>query len=243
VSGRRYSSGAAIGQAYGLWLAHIVPLSLIGLLFHAPLIVGAVFIGFGDPPEGLVTHWDRISQIVSFFFTTLATGATTHGVIQRLRGLPLEMGASIRWAFGRFGTLLGVAFLYGLCVGVGIVLLIIPGLIVASMFCLATPAAVVEPIGAGGALERSSALTKGHRLGMLLALIVTCLPMLAIIVPITIALGLSESVEMLRYEPMITEICGALFGAPIAVVAAVLYHNVRIEKEGISTDELASVFD
>src|SRR5690349_18462667 len=56
-----------------------------------------------------------------------------------------------------------VFLLLGLAVGVGLVLLIVPGVLVAVTYAVAVPAAVIENLKAGPSFRRSEFLTKGRR--------------------------------------------------------------------------------
>ena len=66
-----------------------------------------------------------------------------------------------------------VAFVTGVMVGIGFVLLVVPGLILACMFFVAVPVAVVERPGVFEALARSGRLTRGHRVPILGVLVAT----------------------------------------------------------------------
>jgi hypothetical protein len=62
----------------------------------------------------------------------------------------------------RFWRLLGASILYGIAVGVGLVLLIVPGLIVAARGALLVPLIVLEGMPVRDAIDRSVALVRGH---------------------------------------------------------------------------------
>ncbi len=42
---------------------------------------------------------------------------------------------------------------------------------------------------------------------------------------------------------LVTLLWGAVYGAFSAVFAVVTYHDLRVAKEGVDTDQIASVFD
>lgn len=73
-----------------------------------------------------------------------------------------------RWFF----PALLINILSTLGVGLGLVLLIIPGIFLALSWCLALPAAVDRNLGAVEALSESFKLTDGHRLSLLLLFLI-----------------------------------------------------------------------
>jgi hypothetical protein len=42
---------------------------------------------------------------------------------------------------------------------------------------------------------------------------------------------------------LVTLLWGAVYGAFSAILAVVAYHDLRVAKEGVDTDQIASVFD
>ena len=62
----------------------------------------------------------------------------------------------------RFWRLLGASILYGIAVGVGLVLLIVPGLIVGARGALLAPLIVLEGMPVRDAIDRSVALVRGQ---------------------------------------------------------------------------------
>ena len=122
----------------------------------------------------------------------------------------------------------------------GTLLLIVPGIILWTMWYVAFPACVLEGIGPFEALSRSSFLTSGSRWKVLgLALVIV----LIIAVPGAIlqsVLGLTLGWSGLVIGAYVGRVLG---GALAAIVAAVLYHELRVAKEGVDVDRIAAVFD
>jgi hypothetical protein len=72
---------------------------------------------------------------------------------------------------GKLGTLLGVSFLYGLGVFLGLILLVVPGLIAIARWSLVVPLVMIEGRSRRDAFRRSSELVRG-RTGRVLGLVV-----------------------------------------------------------------------
>jgi len=133
-----------------------------------------------------------------------------------------------------------LALLMGILGGLAALLLIVPGLIVMTMWFVSTPACVVERTGPWTSMKRSAALTKGHRwkvFGLLLLLILLSL----------IVAGLLQLVLMQAGSTILvllgTLLWGALWTAYYSIAVVTTYHDLRVAKEGIDIEQIASVFD
>jgi uncharacterized membrane protein len=92
-----------------------------------------------------------------------------------LRGRSIDLVASFGHAWRRFLPVIGAAFFMTLLGGLASLLLVVPGLILLTMWYVAIPVCVVEQFGPLESLRRSAALTKGHRwkiFGMVVVLII-----------------------------------------------------------------------
>ena len=145
--------------------------------------------------------------------------------------------------------LTGVLMVMG--IAVGFVLLFVPGVILAVMWCVAVPAQVVEKPQGLGAFARSRALTRGVRwaiFGMFL-LYVLAATMVSILIALGAGIGtgfgllgfLSGPVAILRV--ILQAIEQGVFGVFGAVFASALYYELRSVKEGLAPESLASVFE
>jgi hypothetical protein len=111
------------------------------------------------------------------------------------------------------------------------------------MLSVAIPAAVVERPGLLGALHRSRALTKGKRFSIFVVFLVLFLVAMGVAISATFALpALTAS-----FAPMLGAIVGGVvnvvFGTLLWVAPGVVYHDLRVAKEGVATAELAAVFE
>ena len=114
----------------------------------------------------------------------------------------------------------------------------IPGLMLYSALWVAVPAAVVERTGVVASMSRSATLTRGYRwrvfgIVLLLGLLNMTAGWIATL-PFDLG-GTAHSVAEFAVA--------AVFTAWSAVAAAVAYHDLRLEKEGIGVNEIAAVFD
>jgi len=182
--------------------------------------------------------------------SAIATAATVYIVSESYLGRPLGAREALARATPLLWRIIVCSILLALVVGVGFVLFVFPGVILACGLLLAFPALVLEPASTPtGALGRSWALTRGSRLRML-GLLVTLVVLLyiplvalgglaAVLLPAShlrgagtgtgglVAVALAGVVQMLIYP---------LFYC----VLTVAYYDLRVRKEGFDLEVLAS---
>lgn len=101
--------------------------------------------------------------LLSFVGTALVQGALVEAVAHERERRPRSSIADLyRSAGSRLGSLLGVALLSGIGVGLGLLLLVVPGLILFTRWSLAVPAVMIEGRSPREALRRSAELVRGH---------------------------------------------------------------------------------
>jgi hypothetical protein len=163
-----------------------------------------------------------------------------YGAFQQMRGRPFDVGVSLQKGLGRFFPVLGAAVCAGVGIGLGTLLFVLPGIILATMWYVAIPACVLEGMGPFAALSRSASLTRGSRWKVFgLSLVIA----LTIAVPAAIlqgVLGFTLGWTGLVLGNYIGRVLGGAFAA---ITAAVLYHDLRAAKEGIDVDRIAAVFE
>jgi hypothetical protein len=170
---------------------------------------------------------------------SLASAAVMYGVVQELRGLAFSITDSLQVALHRFLPMLGVAICTTVAIFLGAVVLLVPGIIMACMFYVSMPVCIAERTGVFASMSRSSFLTKGYRWQVFGTLLL-----------IAFAGAVLDSIARTVLEPA-GEI-GTLIGTqvPAAIVDSfdgaligVLYYKLRVAKEGVDIDRIASAFD
>ncbi len=170
-------------------------------------------------------------------------GAITHGVINDLAGRRVSLGAMIAAGARRAVPLLVAGVLAYLLVFLGTILLVVPGIWLACALAVVMPAVVVERPGVVGAIRRSFALTKGKRFSVFVVFLLLVLVVMGAAVLGSVLLPtLTASIA-----PAIGTVVGALlnvvFGTLFWVAPGVVYHDLRVAKEGVATAQLAAVFE
>jgi hypothetical protein len=107
------------------------------------------------------------------------------------------------------------------------------------MYFVVAPVCVAEKAGVGASLSRSRYLTKGYRWQIFgaYALIVILGGMSSGIAAVATSAVGGIGATIVGYGVQ------AIFGAFGAVLAAVLYYQLRVAKEGIDLAKIASVFE
>ncbi len=218
-----------IGGFTALAILFTVPVMIlgvvIGLMFASTVLAGAGLVVF---VVGLV--------FISLISSYLAAAAITYGTFETLRGEP----AGFRACFGRglalIGPAIGVAVVYSLIVVVGLAFLIVPGLILMTVYWVALPVAVVERPGVFASLSRSAELTKGNRWRIFSIMAIVFVVSFAVNAIITLIFGDDAPTAL---DLIVSAWIIAIWG----VIGAVTYHDLRVAKEGVEADQIAAVFD
>lgn len=169
----------------------------------------------------------------------LASGAVMYGVVQELRGRRFSIGDSIATALRRVLVMIGIGICTSIAIFFGGLLLFVPGMILACMFYLSTPACIAEGTGVFASMSRSRFLTKGHRwkvFGAVALITIGAQILLAVIQLATYGIG---PTALQIGQLVVATLTGAVHG----IVAGVFYYEARVAKEGIDIDKIASVFD
>jgi uncharacterized membrane protein len=122
----------------------------------------------------------------------------------------------------------------------GSILLVVPGMMVLAACYVALPACVMEGLGPFESLSRSTALTKGHRwkvFGIFVVIVVVSAVIGGLLGVVSMAIGGPVAAMVVNF------VWNAFYAAYNSVAIAVMYHDLRVLKEGIDIDRIAAVFN
>jgi hypothetical protein len=211
----------AIGIAVGLFIA---PFALVGAFGNnwAPFVVGAI-----------------LTIFLFLALNTIGEAVLLLGSFQRMRGEPLRVNEALRRAFARFFPLIGLGILWAVALIVGFLLLVVPAVILLCMLWVVIPVCVVEGLGPLASFGRSAALTKGYR-WKIFGLVVVLFIMNIIGSQIAdLLFGLAgEAVSGLG-----SFLWFVVWTALSNCVLIMTYHDLRVAKEGVDTEQIAAIFD
>ena len=246
-AGPEFRVGRVLGEAFNVLFKDLwkfLLLALVALLPSAILMfaVGGEASGLGASPnyENASVGIILIDVPLGILCYALSQAGTLYGAFQDMRGRPFDLGAAFGVAFSRFFPVLGVTICFGFAIVLGSILLLVPCMMVLAACYVALPACVMERLGPFESLSRSSALTKGHRwkvFGIFLVIIVVSMIIGSVLEVMAVAIGGAVAGIVVNF------VWNALYAAYNSVAIAVMYHDLRVLKEGIDIDRIAAVFD
>jgi hypothetical protein len=229
--GATWGVGSAIGTAASTLFGHFVPFVGTAVIASIP----SVLFTFAVPES-------KLQSIVDLVVGQIVTVTLVYGTVQALRGRQVSIGECMSEGLKRLGAALGVAILSGLGIVFGMLLLVVPGLILAAMWAVAVPVATIEGLGVMASLSRSSALTAQRRWRVVGAYAVATFVMVvagAVVGAVAATVAGADSPLFTILVWLITAV-GQAF---TACVVATLYYFLRREKEGVDINQIAAVFD
>jgi hypothetical protein len=230
---RRLSVGETLSEVFAIYRAQAG--ALLPIAFWLFLIVAIVN---GLTEGDLSLFW--VSLVVGLAVGTLYQGT----VVELVRDVQdgrrdSSVGDLMRSALPVLGTLVAAGILAGLGIGIGFVLLVVPGLYLATIWAVIAPAIVVERRGVFAAFRRSRELVRGHGWPVFGTIVVAYLIAFVVeIVFVLIADGIAEG-AIVR---VVFSALASTITAPIgALVAAVLYFRLLSIKGEPAAAQQASV--
>lgn len=239
-----FSLGSVLERGFAIYFRNIVTFSTIALLVIIPYILLLMLISQGEIQfdQGLMTV---VLLLLNLLLTYLATAAIAYGTFRAMQGQRASIGDCLSSGLALVFPVLGVAILSAFAVLLGLFLLIVPGLIVLTMLWVAIPAMVVERPGVTRAMGRSADLTKGYRWRVFGIIVILMLINAAsgMIVNAPFAAGGAQTLSSMAWNAGLSGFLAAFQTALAAVMATVVYHDLRVAKEGIGVGDIARVFD
>jgi len=237
-----FGSGAVLNQSLQVFGRNCLPFIALALLLISPAYLLTGWLVWEEqfiqtiPPAALQLGLTILEALLGF----VVHAAVVFGTFRDLQGQKAGFAASFAGGFGSVVPVLAVAIVSGAIVIVGLFLLVVPGLVFATMYWVAVPAAVVEKTGVKDSLSRSAALTSGCRWKVFGVIVIISVVQAIFERGIDLLLDYENAIIL---SMAITLLYSATFTAFGAVASAVTYHQLRRVKEGTGAEEIAAVFD
>jgi hypothetical protein len=244
--------GHVFSRAWSVFSGNFLKFMVVtGIASLPPLLIPKPAPGAPPDPFGNV-GLSFLALFLMIVLGTLSQAIVLYGAFQDMRGRPVSLADCLKVGLHRFFPIIGLALSVGVAVILASLLLIVPGLILYMMWFVATPVCVVEQLGPFRSLRRSRELTKGHRwkiFGLTLMILIPAIIVGGVLVTVMAGqagtggiLGLPAALATPAGQ-VVNLIWSATWGAFFAVVIVVTYHDLRVAKEGIDTDQIAAVFE
>jgi MFS family permease len=249
---RDFRIGQVFSRAWSVFSGNFLKFMVVtGIASLPPLLIPQPSPATPENPFGGVGLTFFLVMFLTIVLGVLSQAIVLYGAFQDMRGRPVSLADCLKVGLHRFFPIVGLALSEGVAVMLASMLLIVPGMILYMMWFVATPVCVVEQLGPFRSLGRSRELTKGHRwklFGLMLVILIPALIVGAILGVVIAVLGtggfLSMSTALATpLGQVVNLIWSAAWSAFYAVMVVVTYHDLRVAREGIDTEQIAAVFE
>jgi hypothetical protein len=239
----------ALGLSFQSWFRNFIPFTILTGVLYAPIFIYLSTVKFdleADDIEAQVNQVFVYPMLGVAAVATLVAPMLTYRVIQELNGNKVSMLSSVR--FGVRGILPAaiLAVVTGVLQQIPVPLVgAVASTVVTCIWFVAAPVAVAERINPISALSRSAELTSGRRWGIfgLTLLISVIVGVLVVIVLMPLLLGQLDAVVNLKRTSYILVGIVGVFHMFTGIVEAVSYALLRQDKDGVTHEQLAKVFE
>lgn len=263
-----FNIGRTISRAFSLIISTI---SSVGLFILVIQLISAIvqyiaqsfmmdgIVGVqtaGDPEAALAiftSGWYWALIVLSVLLGSLSFAGSLHGFLKAANRDAVSIGDCVSAGLAKLLPVLGLTILWFLGVGLGWILLIVPGVILITMWSVALPALVGENLGIFASFGRSRALTKGSRMMIFLTLLIFLILIYVVLFGVLGAVigGGMIGIDMATGMAMESSPAMALVMIPFGWLSASLlsallvsiYLETMLVKEGGAPGHLTQVFD
>jgi len=228
-------------------LVPILPFAILGTIIQASIDENAFDLNApaSTADSGTALAGTLIGGLIQSAAVALAIAACFKAISAAYLGERTDAGESLRYALGRAIPLLVTYLIWLIIVSIGTILLIIPGIFLATRLSMTFAALVFERTGPFGSLGRSWQLTKGNfwrTLGTLLVVFLITFILQLVLGGIAGGiLGASDSGEFaVAVVLTLVNVLALVVTYPLwAAVVSVLYYDLRVRNEGFDLQLLA----
>lgn len=236
---RPLTLGEILDVSFGLYRSMFLTLLVIGVAVHLVPVLIQTWL----QTSGRIFLLDLVALgywLVAVIMNSLGVAATTSVISEAYLGRRISAGEALRRAVPLIWPLLVVSLLSSLLIGIGFLLLLVPGLILLSGLLLSSVAMVVErPRRATTAMARSWELSRGHKGQVFGTVLVAFLLLLVPRVAVSTIWGLSGGSSRALFPIVVSAILEVAVYPYLYTVITLVYYDLRIRKEGFDLDLLA----
>ena len=223
--GSDVSAGGLIGDSFRLvarFGAAVAAFALVDAV--ATVAVGAIGQALPEGPLFVV-----LLGLMSIVVSTIVQGAWISLLASAAQGTPIGVGPALGRGLSVALHLFACNLMLGIGVGFALILLVIPGVILALGWCAAAPAVVVSNQGPFESLGESWTLTAGHRISLFVAFLATGAVALVVSLVGTLmgnALSAQVPAAGLLIHPA-ASVLGSIATAPVLTVPVLAYLRIK----------------
>jgi hypothetical protein len=260
---RPMGTGEILDRAFRLlqqnfWLFFLILLIPEALSFLVEQGVALVVIGgVSQEMSAAALAGGGISALLAFVVFIIifiwAQGAMIHAVSETYLGHDTTLRASYSAMRPRLGGLMGTMILMWFFVGLGVVLLVIPGVILLVMWLMTDKAVVLEGKKGMGALGRSRELmaartepgfwngpkVKASVIILVCVVVAIGIHLILQIPALVLNVAIPDSLLMHLIKQALSALAGAAATAYASIAMILFYYDIRIRKEGFDLKMMA----
>jgi len=252
---RSVSIGSIFSRAFGVMGNNPLVVFGVALVLGAgPQILYSALLGTNrsvlanDPIQAAVIG-GLVIFLISMVSRSLVSGCITRATVAYSQGHRASLGECLAVALRRAGPVIVVSILFGIMVLLGLILVIVPGIMLAVMWSVVVPITVEERTGILGAFNRAQNLTRGARwtifgLFLLIFLIGLGIGLVGVLVS-TVTIGfsyenpaISSSLPALAVNVVVLTLASAFSSALVTS----LFVELREWKDGPEDTKLSDIF-
>lgn len=214
-------TAGVLREAWTLYSAQWRRLLPIGFVVYVVVAVAAVLL------EALLADWAAglLAALIGTVGAFWLQGALTEAVDDVREGrAEVSISKTFAHAWPRSGPIIVASLLAGVAIGLGLILLIVPGLVLMTWWALIVPVIVLENAGGRESLGRSRELVRGYAWNVFGIIVVTIVVLIAASIPIVLALSPLEAWVRTLVAPLVG---GTLVAPFVAVTWTLLYYRLR----------------
>lgn len=248
--------GQIISESFSIFFGNIIKVVALGFI---PTLIGLIIAGlltgfdvalgsaepdFFAPGAGALFAISTVVQMGIYGVTIALLVQMAYDAKQgKSRKLATYYAPALKAAF----PIALLAIVSAILMGIGLLLLVVPGLWIYAVFSVMAPAVVIDKVGFRG-LGRSTQLTKEYRWPVLGALIIMLVVTVLLSFAVTFLAGIFASIVGFGAVGVVLTILisGLVYAFTYGlsgITVALIYARLREIKEGVSVEELAAVFD
>jgi hypothetical protein len=170
------------GRALSLYFGNLATIAAVTLAIYGPVNLAKCYLIHAARLEDNVVATSRVEMIIEGILGSLVTAALLAALNHKIQtGRDLGVREALSRGLRRWGSVFGARFLTGLRIGLGILLLVVPGVIWMVKFSLTDEVAALEiDRSAGRVMNQSAELTRGHGWKILGVGLLSAIPVLLI---------------------------------------------------------------
>lgn len=208
-----------LDEAWRMYRAHAAHLLTIAFVIYLAAAVIAGLLALTGGILGIL-----LGSVVEFLAAFLLQAALVKAVQDVRDGrADLSFGETVSAAAPYIWPVAGASVLAGIAITVGLILVIVPGLILITIWAVIVPVIVIERSGALSSFGRSRQLVRGHGWQVFGTLVLT----FVILIVVDLVLGaIFAALPQLWRNGLSTVISGTLIAPFIALVVTLVYYRL-----------------